>query len=571
MAIPKIMGIENEYGIYLPQARGSEWDEERFQWAVRNLGRKAAREWLESEEGLSRGVLIQQGRAASKIVDAIRGISQDFENTQEPEEALQDFSDREIERAFQGLQPGTPEKDRVQEIARSLGVSGRMLGNGARFYVDMRHPEYSTAECLSARDLVIWNKAGERIVNLCRKIVEEESGTKIEIHKDNSDRAGNTFAAHENYSVEPETFREITQPRLRTGRGIQLTNFLVARQILVGAGKAGAERGLDADYQLSQRADFVEATWAHETDIKSIINCRDRAYADPRRFRRLHVILGDANLCEYALFLKVGLTAIFLKMLEDNFIARSRSFLTVPMVDPVIAVKVVSRDLNLRELLPLENGKRVTGLDIIEESLRLAHLYFEEAASPTEGEIEVLQVADFFLEKLKTDFSALFGYSDWVTKYVLLQRLQERTGQPWDSDQPRRMDYRYHNVDPEAGLYYRLDKEGKIKHLVSEPEILAAVSRPPQNTRAYLRSKLIEHFGHEIRWITWQCVRFRNFRMHLESPLIGKEAADQILTEIPRWLAGHRPSSDIEDIFLEFIDISKDDPRRILFEDYLRR
>ena len=504
MAIPKLMGIENEYGLFLPED----------QYSV--------------------------GKVAQAIIDASAEITPSFRRTYTDDslsDFLKDFSDQEVEEVIERFQ--IKEVD-YREVLRILGSSGNMLSNGARFYVDLGHPEYSTPECLSAKELIIWDKAGERIVESSRKKVEEALGIEIKIHKDNSDRHGTDFGTHENYLLEPSTFQQVTTPS-KNGKGLQLINFLVARQIFCGAGKVGSEiNDHEAGYQISQRADFIKFSWRRDTFSRSIINTRDLPFADPQKFRRLHLILGDANLCEYSFFLKVGLTAIFLKMLEDDFVSQTNSFLCQALKDPVISLKVISRDLSLKEPLPLENGKRLTGLNILEEVVRLSYLYFEKVLPAQEEEKEVLKVAEFFIEKLRKNFLELYGYSDWVTKFCIIEKAQQKTAQSWDSPQLKRLDCRYHDLDRDSGLYFQLDRKGKIKHLVREEEILQAIKRPPENSRAYLRGKCIEKFNQDISNVSWAFIRFspkipNQFRwLSISNPLISKEAAEEILEKILR-------------------------------------
>lgn len=529
MSIPKLMGIENEYGLFMPKAGN---DDSRH-----------------------------PDMAAQLIVNSAKAITPAFareKENKEPEALLNDFPDKEVQKILAEIRDEkTTGADMRREVLRTLGASGTMLSNGARFYVDLGHPEYSTPECLSAKQLVIADKAGERIVELAKDKVEKEIGVEMIIHKDNSDRQGMSFGTHENYLVKPETFKLITG---RSKEASQLVNFLIARQLLCGGGKVGSEYdGHPADYQISQRADFVEAIWHNDTGCRSIINTRDRPYADPSKFSRLHIILGDANFCEYASFLKVGLTAIFLKMMEDDFISTSNSFLNDPVQNPIVCLKIVSRDLGLKEPLPMTSGKKATAINILEEAVRLSYLYFDSVGGPiAEEENDVLKTALFFIEKLKIDFYDLFGYSDWVTKYVFVRKAQERAGLSWNSDHLKRVEQRYNLLDKEHGAYFALDKAGKIKHLVGEADILQAIPQPPENTRAYFRGKCVEKFGWVIDNIAWDFVKFRvplpdiwrgiPLRVDLPDPLAGKEVHQHILDELSSFLGSFNRLSDLENV-----------------------
>lgn len=529
MALPKFVGIENEYGFFLPE------DYQNAKW-FRKYRQRAA--------GLTPADVV-----VLKIIDSTALPS--FKGEEQHVFSIGDKSGVEIIDIFKGLSPKT--RDAYRVVLRMLGASGRMLANGARFYIDLGHPEFSTAESTSIIKVIAADKAGERIIESARKRIEEELDINIRIHKDNSDRFGHSFATHENYLLEPETFEEIITPG--SAKGIQLINFSVARPILCGAGKVCSEKqeGLESSYQISQRADFIVTNWDEDTRTsRAIINTRDRPYADPKRFRRFHNITGDANLCEYACFLKLGVTAIFLKMLEDDFIRKSGSFLQYPLENPVLALRVISRDLSLKEALALGNGKTVTGLNILEETLRLENLYFEKEALPSEEEKEVLKIFEFFMTALKEDWTRLYGYSDWVTKYLVISRAQQKTGLKWDSLPLKRMDWRYHDINPELSHYCILDKEGKIKHLLSEAEITQAVKEPPPG-RAYLRGKCIERFSGKIDTMGWDFIHFKtkkvNFRMNLPNPSINQEVAEEALSQLASLFSGRlRPLEQMEDI-----------------------
>ena len=523
MVFPIFVGIENEYGFFLAE------DYQHARWF---------REYRERGVGLTPADV-----AALKIIDATTLPS--FKAEEPHVFFIGDFAGVEVVDVLKGLSP--EERDAYREVLRMIGASGRMLSNGARFYVDFGHPEFSTAGSTSIMKVIAADKAGERIVESARKRIEEELEIDIRIHKDNSDRFGHSFATHENYLLEPGTFEEVITPG--NDKGIQLINLSVARPILCGAGKVGSEReGLEADYQISQRADFIVAEWDEDTrTTRAIINTRDRPYADPKRFRRFHNIMGDANLCEYAGFLKLGVTAIFLKMLRDDFIRKSGSFLRYPLENPVLALGVVSRDLSMKEALALGNGKTVTGLNILEETLRLENLYFEKEALPSEEEKEVLKIFEFFMTALKEDWTRLYGYSDWVTKYLVISRAQQKTGLKWDSLPLKRMDWRYHDLDPERSHYCQLDKKGEISHLLSEADIAQAVKEPPPG-RAYLRGKCIERFGEKINIMSWDFIHFKtkqvDFRIDLPNPSIEQEAAEEVLSQLASLFSGRLRSLD---------------------------
>jgi hypothetical protein len=233
-------------------------------------------------------------------------------------------------------------------------------------YVDLAHPEYSSPETTNPRDLVIWDKAGERILNLSRSRAEAVSPPeqRISIYKNNTDSKGNSYGTHENYLMDRKVpFARIVQ---------HLMPFFATRQIFTGSGKVGAENSTEhCDYQISQRADFLETEVGLETmHSRPIINTRDEPHADPEKYRRLHVIVGDANMSEVSNYLKCGTMAIVLSMIEDDFIEKDLS-----LESPVIAYRRVSRDLNCRETIKLKDGRALTAVDVQREFLELAHRY----------------------------------------------------------------------------------------------------------------------------------------------------------------------------------------------------
>ena len=289
MAVPKIVGIETEYGVSL---RGAP----------------------EPNPVVASSLLI------NGYVEQ-RRIGWDFED-ESPGRDARGF-------ARDGAQPPEIETHLVNAV----------LTNGARYYVDHAHPEYSTPECADPLEATLFDKAGERILarsmDAARRLLP--AGQEIVVYKNNSDGKGNSYGCHENYLVDR------TVPFASLVRN--LIPWFVTRQVFTGAGKVGSENGAEpCDFQISQRADFFEEEVGLETTLKRpIVNTRDEPHADPQKYRRLHVIVGDANLCEVATFLKVGTTAIVLAMIEDGFIDKDLSISA-----PVAAIRTVSHDPTLQ-------------------------------------------------------------------------------------------------------------------------------------------------------------------------------------------------------------------------------
>jgi proteasome accessory factor PafA2 len=482
MAIPKVIGTETEYGI-------------------------SAVGMPDFNPVLSSSMLI------STFAGALRRIRWDYEQ----ESPLRDA------RGFEPVQVREP-------IEEDLGLANVILPNGARYYVDHAHPEYSTPECATARELVVHDKAGERILQ--RSLHELERvlppGQRIAIYKNNSDGKGNSYGTHENYLVDRATpFGNLVR---------DLTPFFVSRQVFTGAGKLGAEgQWTDDDrrYQLTQRADFFETEVGLETTLKRpIINTRDEPHADPDKYRRLHVIVGDANMCEVATYLKVGTTALVLKMIEDNFLP------DLSLVNPVSALHHVSRDVTCRALVQLEDNRRLTAVQLQWEYLEHAKKYVEQEEDTPEN-ADILGRWEDVLTRLEDDPSSLHGQLDWVAKHRLMEGYRERDGLDWSDPKLRLIDLQYHDVRRDRGLYYRLVDGGKVERLVSEAEVERAVMAPPADTRAYFRGRCIAKFPDAIAAASWDSLIFDTGRDALQrvptrEPLRGTRAHVEALLDSAR-------------------------------------
>jgi Pup amidohydrolase len=389
-----------------------------------------------------------------------------------------------------------------------LGLANTVLTNGARFYVDHAHPEYSSPECSNARDLVIWDKAGERILEdaAARAVVALPPDSRVLIHKNNTDGKGAAYGTHENYLVP----RTVPFPRLVK----DMTPFFVSRLLYVGAGRIGTEFDLpDLRFQLSQRADFFEVEVGLETTLKRpIINTRDEPHADPDRYRRFHVINGDANLCEVATFLKVGTTLIVLDMLEDEALPP-----TLTLERPVEAFHTVSHDLTGRVPLRLSDGSTITPIELQWYYLDAAKRYCKDR-DITPVTAEVLERWETVLTTAEGDPRRLRGQVDWATKLDLLEQYADRHGLDWGDDKLKMIDLQYHDVRRDKGLYNRLAARGKVERLVAESEIQAAMTEPPTDTRAYFRGKCLERFREHIVAAGWDSLIFD----------VGREALQRV-------------------------------------------
>jgi proteasome accessory factor A len=308
--------------------------------------------------------------------------------------------------------------------------------------------------------------------------------------------------------------------------------------VFTGAGKLGVE-GPGADggrgrYQLTQRADFFEAEVGLETTLKRpIINTRDEPHADPDKYRRLHVIIGDANMCEVSTFLKVGTTAIVLKMIEDSFLP------DLSLTSPVASLHAVSRDVTCRSArLRFSDGRTISALQLQWEYLDHAKRYVKEHDDTAEN-AEILQRWEAVLDRLEDDPMGLHRELDWVAKYRLLDAYRERDGLEWTDPKLRLIDLQYHDVRRDRGLYHRLAATGKVERLVAGSEVERAMMDPPEDTRAYFRGRCIERYADTIVAASWDSVIFDTGadalqRVPMREPLRGtREHVEGLLAEAP--------------------------------------
>ncbi|MDF2978056.1 MAG: proteasome accessory factor PafA2 [Actinomycetospora sp.] len=381
-----------------------------------------------------------------------------------------------------------------------LGAANVILTNGARLYVDHAHPEFSAPEVTTARDAVIWDKAGERVMeDAAERAATVPGAPRIQLYKNNIDNKGASYGSHENYLCA----RQTPFPTIITG----LTPFFASRQVVVGSGRVGlGASGDEPGFQLSQRADYIEVEVGLETTLKrGIINTRDEPHADADKYRRLHVIIGDATLAEYSTFLKVGATALVLSMIEDGV-----RFDDLRLLEPVRSVHRISHDPTLQVTVDLSDGRKMTALDLQRAYLERAWEHEERAG---DGEIdpmtrEVLDIWQEVLDDLGTDPMRCADRLDWVAKLKLLESYRDRDQLPWDSPKLNLIDLQYSDVRQTKGLYNKLVQRGSIKRLVTEEEVRHAVTNPPEDTRAYFRGRCLERYPAEVAAASWDSVIF---------------------------------------------------------------
>ncbi len=357
------------------------------------------------------------------------------------------------------------------------------MENGARLYLDTGfHPEYATPECDDVAELVIHDKAGERIVAdlVCqaeKRLREDGIAGDILLFKNNTDSAGNSYGCHENYLVT----RDVPFQRLADA----LIPFFVTRQIFAGAGKVLlTPRGFH--YCLSQRAQHIcQEISGSTTSARSIINTRDEPHADAERYRRLHVIVGDSNMSEVTTYLKIGTTALVLDMIEDGFFERDYS-----LQSSVQAIRGISHDPTLGEPISLKDGRSLTALQIQLEYLEYATRYVHSINADTTTK-DVLARWTEVLTKLESDPMQLGRELDWVIKRQLIDHFMNRHGLSWRDPKVSLLDLQYHDIRPDKGVYYRLNANDLVDRVTDDGAIEQAKHNPPQTTRARLRGEFI--------------------------------------------------------------------------------
>ena len=460
MAITKICGIETEYGV-------------------------VQRGVAESNPVTASSLLINAYVSGLAVPAAAGGPSVRW-----------DFEDESPGRDARGAAPPDASPPDVE-----THLVNAVLTNGARFYVDHAHPELSTPECADARSVVVFDRAAEVILERAMAAADRvlPAGQEIVVYKNNSDGKGNSYGCHENYLMD----RAVPFGRIV----VAATTHFVTRQVFTGAGKVGTEAAgtsaAEVPYQLSQRADFFEAEVGLETTLKRpIVNTRDEPHADAQRYRRLHVIAGDANLAEVATLLKVGTTAIVLAMVEDDAFDRS-----LAIRNPVQAVRAVSHDPSLRRTIEVGDGVTMTALEIQFELLRQARKWADERGLESVGEDvggDVLRRWEEVLTGLEADPDRVAGQVDWVAKRRLIDGWRARHDAEMGDPRVAAIALQYHDLRPERSLARRAG----LERITTDHEVQRAVTEPPVDTRAYFRGRCLAKFGESIVAANWDSLVF---------------------------------------------------------------
>jgi len=379
-----------------------------------------------------------------------------------------------------------------------------VLTNGARYYVDHAHPEISTPECRNALEAVLFDRAGEEIIRSSMQLANDglPEHSEIVIYKNNSDGKGNSYGCHENYLVSRQTpFTQIAQ---------QITTHFVTRQIFCGAGKVGAEhRGLSGKganqpaFQISQRADFFEEEIGLETTLKRpIVNTRDEPHCDPAKYRRLHVIAGDANMSEVATLLKLGTTSIVLAMIEDGVFPEH-----LIVKDPVHAIRQVSHDTSLSACIMMTDGRMLSALqvqmEILEAAIQYANRYGLESVDDSVGNDVLVRWAGV-LDGLETDPLLVANIVDWIAKKRIVDGFAQRHNLQIDDARLKAIDLQYHDMRVDKCLALRAG----LVELCAKPDVTSAMVKPPESTRAFFRGTVLQRWPNDVIAANWDSVVF---------------------------------------------------------------
>ncbi|MET3950188.1 proteasome accessory factor PafA2 [Arthrobacter sp. UYEF36] len=509
----RVMGSETEYGIHAPSAPGANATmmSARVIQAYAQMTRQRAAGGAETrwdytdEEPLhdARGWTLERSQA-------------------EPEQLTDQPPVLDAEAV--ALAYGRQELEADGEDESGTLLMNMVLGNGARLYVDHAHPEYSSPEVTNPRDAVAWDAAGDLVaLAAVRRLASDPGLPPVNLYKNNTDNKSVSYGSHENYLMPRAVpFGDIV-------RG--LTPFFVTRQVFCGAGRVGMKQdGSRPGYQISQRADFFETEVGLETTIRRpIINTRDEPHATADKYRRLHVIIGDANLSQTANYLKFGTTALVLSLIEAGLAPK------LEVHEPVASLQAVSHDTALTATLRLLDGRRITALD-------LQWIYFEAAAKhaqdtgvadAVDGDghtHDVLEHWSATLTELGNDRAAAASSVEWLAKLSLLEGYRDRDGLEWGHARLGLVDLQWADIRPEKGLYYRLLARDRMQRIVDDGVIQRAVTEPPSDTRAYFRGRCVSRFGADVVGASWDSVIFdvpgrgRLQRVPTREPLRGTEA-----------------------------------------------
>ncbi len=400
-------------------------------------------------------------------------------------------------RDARGFDMSRADADPSQLTNEDYGLANVVLTNGARFYVDHAHPEYSSPEVTNPLDGALWDAAGDRIMQASATYASKLTGELITAYKNNTDGKGVSYGTHENYQLARSTpFGRIVK---------YLTPFFVTRSVFAGSGRVGlGQESRVPGFQISQRADFFEAEIGLETTLRRpIINTRDEPHANPDEFRRLHVIVGDANMSQFVNYLKLGATSLVLSMIEDDFLD-----IDLDLHDPVSYMHLVSHDFEFKNLLTKKNGQTISALEIQEVFISNAHKYVLEREKNDPMTMDVLGHWQRVIETLKSDPLSLKDELDWVAKFNIMNAYRIRDNAAWNDPRIATVDIQYADLRKDKGLALILQSKGKLKTLFTDEQINDAIINPPSDTRAFFRGNCIKHFEQQVAAASWDSIIF---------------------------------------------------------------
>lgn len=415
-------------------------------------------------------------------------------------------------RDARGFDMSRADADPSQLTNEDYGLANVVLSNGARFYVDHAHPEYSSPEVTNPLDAALWDAAGDRIMQISANHASKLTGELITAYKNNTDGKGVSYGTHENYQLSRATpFGRIVK---------YLTPFFVTRCVFAGAGRVGlGQESRVPGFQLSQRADFFEAEIGLETTLRRpIINTRDEPHANPDEFRRLHVIVGDANMSQFANYLKLGTTALVLSMIEDDYLK-----VDLDLHDPVSYMHVVSHDYEFKKTLTKRNGESITALEIQEIFIEQAKKYVIDFDKNDDMTMDVLTNWQRVIETLRNSPMTLAHELDWVAKFQIMDAYRQRDNAAWNDSRIETVDIQYADLRADKGLGLILQKKGRMRTLFTEEQIGQAVVNPPEDTRAYFRGKCVANYEAQIAAASWDSVIFD---LGLDQPMVRLNTVD---------------------------------------------
>jgi len=431
-------------------------------------------------------------------------------------------------------------------------LANSVLSNGARLYVDHAHPEYSSPEVAGPVDAVRYDRAGELVMQRAALAAGElldvdgkhGAGGGIRLYKNNVDGKGASYGTHDNYLLN----RSVPFAQVVSG----LVPFLVARPLVCGAGRVGlGPSSEEAGYQISARADYLETEVGLETTLRRpLVNSRDEPHATATKYRRLHLISGDATLADVGTLMKVGTTSLVLRLIEAGRAPE------LELQHPVDAVRTLSRDTTLRATVLTRGGRALRGLDILQAYLEAALRAYDPQTGVWEPDQEtdlVLRHWSELLDDLRADPASAADRVDWLAKLGVLQAYRDRDGLPWQAPQLALIDIQYSDVDPSRGLAVRMRDRGRLTCLVTADAAAQACTQAPVDTRAWFRGECVRRFSGSVRAASWDSVVFqrgrrRVSRVSLPAPLGATRADTSALFEaaqdIDQLLESLQPRSD---------------------------